>query len=619
MAASKYYPNCAPDDYAPDRPPPPPPPRNRNSQHYKYTSRSPPAQQHYPGSQGSWSSNPPPYIIPNDIPRRPPPSPPKYSTREGTKTTHRPEPDSNPNPGPNRSNRNGVVPNEQTNGVAANTGSDAEPPVDPKDRLHILRKLALAMGAAPLVFPIVTSTVFINLFLLETAGITARNVSVVLFVARAFDAISDPIVGILVNKTQQKGPSLKRWMTAALPFLMGSYFALWFTMDIPEWSKVLYYTVIYIILQVAFTVYSVPYSALIMYQTNNRQERDLVTAFRMTAEILFAVCSVAIFGGITTGSDLAGDEENCEAEKAELETKYVISALVVVGVVMASGVVTFFGTRERTDIRTASAKTPVWTATKRVMTHKPYVYLMMSYFCMYLSVAIVQGNLQIYFKHSLKKGEGTEFTVAVIILMSSGGLGVPLWQLVLTKFGKKVAVFAGVLVFVPALCSLYFVPSGINQWIIYSICFVTGFGLGSGYFMPWSMLPDVVDDYIVKYSESSDSIFYGFFVFFNKFAAGIGLGVSTLFLDIAGFDNSCGAEQGEDVDFTLRVLCAPGPSVLVLLYAFCIFMYPLNEDKCMENKEILQQRAKRQKALKEHNEQHVNPAYNYLPEYITAL
>ena len=97
------------------------------------------------------------------------------------------------------------------------------------------------------------------------------------------------------------------------------------------------------------------------------------------------------------------------------------------------------------------------------------------------------------------------------------------------------------------------------------------------------------------------------------------LGVSTLFLDIAGFDNTCGAEQGEDVDFTLRVLCAPGPSVLVLLYAFCIFMYPLNEDKCMENKEILQQRAKRQKALKEHNEQHVNPAYNYLPEYITAL
>ena len=84
----------------------------------------------------------------------------------------------------------------------------------------------------------------------------------------------------------------------------------------------------------------------------------------------------------------------------------------------------------------------------------------------------------------------------------------------------------GVLVFVPALCSLYFVPSGINQWIIYSICFVTGFGLGSGYFMPWSMLPDVVDDYIVKYSESSDSIFYGFFVFFNKFAAGIGLGTT---------------------------------------------------------------------------------------------
>ena len=81
------------------------------------------------------------------------------------------------------------------------------------------------MGAAPLVFPIVTSTVFINLFLLETAGITARNVSVVLFVARAFDAISDPIVGILVNKTQQKG-QLVNYASKLVSFL-NSIFANW--------------------------------------------------------------------------------------------------------------------------------------------------------------------------------------------------------------------------------------------------------------------------------------------------------------------------------------------------------------------------------------------------------
>ncbi|XP_075254115.1 sodium-dependent lysophosphatidylcholine symporter 1-like isoform X3 [Convolutriloba macropyga] len=487
-------------------------------------------------------------------------------------------------------------------------------PSDPKDRLPIQRKLALAVGAAPLVFPIVTSTVFINLFLLETAMLTARNVSVVLFVARAFDAISDPIVGVLVNKTQQKRPTLRRWMMAALPFLVGSYFALWLTMtEVDQWIRVVYYTIIYIILQVAFTVYSVPYSALIMYQTNNRRERDVITAFRMTAEIMFGVLAVGIMGGITGGSL---DSESCADSKDELALRYIISALVIVGVVLVSGVVTFFGTRERKDIRLASSGTPVWTATKRVMTHKPYVFLMLSYFCMYLAVAIVQGNLQIYFKHSLKKEK--EFTYAVIILMATGGLGVPLWQLVLLKWGKKAAVFLGVVVLVPALGSLFFVQEDVNQFVIYGLCFVAGFGLGSGYFMPWSMLPDVVDDYIVKYNESSESIFYGFFVFFNKFAAGIGLGVSVIFLEIAGYKNECG-EQNENVDTTLRWLCAPGPAALVLLYALCVALYPLNDKKCLENKEILLQRAKRNKAMKENTEQHVNPAYNYLPEYITAL
>ena len=82
------------------------------------------------------------------------------------------------------------------------------PKTPPSDIIPLGRKLALAMGAAPLSLPIVSATVFITLFLLDVVLLKPRYNSIVLLVGRSFDAISDPVVGFLVNKTQRKGKQL---------------------------------------------------------------------------------------------------------------------------------------------------------------------------------------------------------------------------------------------------------------------------------------------------------------------------------------------------------------------------------------------------------------------------
>jgi Na+/melibiose symporter-like transporter len=45
------------------------------------------------------------------------------------------------------------------------------------------------------------------------------------------------------------------------------------------------------------------------------------------------------------------------------------------------------------------------------------------------------------------------------------------------------------------------------------------------------MLPDVIDDYMIKYGERKESIFYSFYVFFTKFAVGGASGLSALALE----------------------------------------------------------------------------------------
>lgn len=45
------------------------------------------------------------------------------------------------------------------------------------------------------------------------------------------------------------------------------------------------------------------------------------------------------------------------------------------------------------------------------------------------------------------------------------------------------------------------------------------------------MLPDVIDEHMVKTGTKRESVFYSFFVFFTKLSTGVGLGLSTAFLE----------------------------------------------------------------------------------------
>jgi hypothetical protein len=46
-----------------------------------------------------------------------------------------------------------------------------------------------------------------------------------------------------------------------------------------------------------------------------------------------------------------------------------------------------------------------------------------------------------------------------------------------------------------------------------------------------SMLPDVIDEFMIKTGERNESIFYSFYVFFNKLSVGVAVGLSTLVLE----------------------------------------------------------------------------------------
>ncbi|KAJ8289396.1 hypothetical protein GJAV_G00000800 [Gymnothorax javanicus] len=89
-------------------------------------------------------------------------------------------------------------------------------------------------------------------------------------------------------------------------------------------------------------------------------------------------------------------------------------------------------------------------------------------------------------------------------------------------------------------------------------------------------------------SIGHEAIFYSFYVFFIKFAAGISLGVSTLSLDFAGYVTA-GCSQPEAVYLTLRMLVSPVPIVMIIVGLLILRTYPINEAARKHNHRLLQE------------------------------
>ena len=125
---------------------------------------------------------------------------------------------------------------------------------------------------------------------------------------------------------------------------------------------------------------------------------------------------------------------------------------------------------------------------------------------------------------------------------------------------------------------------------MFIVAFVSGLSISVNFLLPWSMLPDVIDEFMIKTGTRRESIFYSFYVFFTKLSSGVAVAVSTAFLEVGGYEdcpNGC-CIQKDSVALTLRLLMVPGPVLMILIALIFLWRHPIDENRRIEIKETLQ-------------------------------
>ncbi|XP_047668953.1 sodium-dependent lysophosphatidylcholine symporter 1-A isoform X2 [Tachysurus fulvidraco] len=469
--------------------------------------------------------------------------------------------------------------------------------------MSVCSKLCFAIGGAP--YQITGSALgfFLQIYLLDVAQLEPFYASIILFAGRVWDAVTDPTVGFLVSRSQwTRHGRMMPWILISTPFAVLSYFLIWVVPPV-EKGKVLWYLFFYCMFQSLQTCFHVPYSTLTMFISSEQKERDSATAYRMTVEVFGTVLGTAIQGQIVGGAtapclnytSFLNDSNNVmqlnsmvnvsHVTLEDTKQAYMIASGVISVIYIICAAVLFFGVREQEDVSIVKAECLSFVESlKLLQKHGPYVKLVTGFLFTSMAFMLMEGNFALFLTYTL--GLRGDFQNILLVIMLSGTLSIPLWQLFLTRFGKKSAVYVGITWAIPFMILVVCIESTLI--ITYIVAVASGASVAAAFLLPWSMLPDAVDDYKVQNpsSQGHEAIFFSFYVFFTKFASGVSLGISTLSLHFAGY-MSRGCVQPDSVKLTLKLLVSAVPVSFIILGLLIFRSYPINEERRRHNRQRL--------------------------------
>ncbi len=463
--------------------------------------------------------------------------------------------------------------------------------VDRGQKLDFKTKLAYGAGDLGPAITANISVFFLLVFFTNVAGIPAGLAGSILMVGKIWDAINDPFVGVLTDRTKSGrwGRRLPWLLYGAIPF--GIFFFLqWIVPTTNVWGLFWYYVIIGVISQVFYTVVNLPYTAMTPELTQDYDERTSLNsirfAFSIGGSILSLFLAKLIFSQI----------ENRQQQYLALAA--VCAVISILGLFWC-----VWGTRDR--ILAFEAKRsqseeaesiPITEQIKIVFNNKPFLFVIGIYLFSWLGVQITASVIPYFVIYCMKLKESDVPTV-MIGVQGTALLMLFVWGALSKQVGKKAVYFMGMFLWIIAATGLFFLQPG-QISLMYVLAVMAGCGVSVAYLVPWSMMPDVIELDELQTGQRSEGVFYGFMVLLQKFGLAFGLFLVGIALQSSGFQENIPGQiqlpiQPDNALLAIRIAVGPIPIICLIGGLFLTYFYPITREMHAEILLKLEERRKK--------------------------
>lgn len=437
-------------------------------------------------------------------------------------------------------------------------------------KLGTVKLAGFSILGVPLAAVFLPLGVYLPPFYAQTLGLGLSTVGLVFMLSRIWNALCDPLIGILSDNTNSRFGRRKPWMAAgAILFLPAVAAVYWPPHAVSAW----YLGISLFTLYLSWTLVGTPFAAWASELSNEYHERSRIQTYLLTGTAIGLMLTLLL--------------------PAVLDQLPGYDVFVKIGAMGAFAVVTFVPSVllllfrfQKSPQHTLDHSVSTWAALRHFATNPLVLRVMASDFFVATGQGI-RGALFVFFVSAymgLPKWASLLFLLQFVFGVFAG----PIWLRIGYRLGKHRTVVVGEITQILINLGLLFITPG-SFWPLLALTVTQGLAQGSGNLMLRAIVSDLADDHRLKTGREQSGLLFSIFNVTNNAAAAAAVGLA--YPLIAWFGFVPGHVNGHEALSALAILFAVGPAIGHLLSALLIWGFPLDERRQVELRSQLDERA----------------------------
>jgi GPH family glycoside/pentoside/hexuronide:cation symporter len=442
--------------------------------------------------------------------------------------------------------------------------------------VSISKKIAYAAPAFALAVVGIPVYVYIPKFYSDVVGIDIAVMGYIMFSVRLFDAVTDPAIGYLSDRTRTRYGRRIPYIAAGSILVAAAMFLLFIPPESTLLLNTIWFGVSIYLLFLFWTAVVVPFESLGPEITFDYNERT--SLFGMRDGLLIA-------GTLAAASSPAAVQWlfNLPPDADGVREKFFWIAVIYAPLLIGTCWWCAISIREK-QTNVQPQKMLMRQGLRQVAGNRPFMILLIAY-----TVSAIGNNLPatlilFYVEYVLKSPLADMFLMLYFV---TGIVFLPAWIFIARRTGKKAAWLTSMAVNTGAFIGVFFLGPG-DEAIYGVLVFLSGIGFGATLAIPSAIQADVIDYDELLTGARREGQYIGLWSISKKLAAAIGIGAGLSILGLVGYTPK--AEQPAAVLMTLRVLYALVPSLCNLVAIGIACAYPISGQIHAEIRRAIEQR-----------------------------
>jgi glycoside/pentoside/hexuronide:cation symporter, GPH family len=444
-------------------------------------------------------------------------------------------------------------------------------------KLSRRQMLRFSVGDLSTGIPLTIIMFFQLFFLTDVAGLRPDLAGWAVGLGRFWDAINDPIFGILSDRIRSRyGRRRVVLLFASIPLGI-SFMLLWIIPPFGPIGLTAYYALAFILFDTAFTLIHVSYNSLTPEMTRDYDERSTLNGYRMVVQISGTLAAIIL---VTVASWYIADKK-----------LLFILVGVCLGIATALPPLVVFKVTSEPSTEDKVPTISFWSAILATLKTRPFWMVMGMFLFSWTTASVISAMLVYFINYYLLIPEQANYFVLVAQFCAI--LFVPLMVWLAHKLDKRRAFIIGTASWVVVL--LVLASARPDQVVLcYLLAALSGMGIATAYVLPWSMVPDVVEYDQLRTGERREGSFYAFTSFFQKLGTGIALWGLGQILALTGYITPSSAVslpvQPHSAVLAIRITMGLAPAILLLPAILLAWRYPITRKSHEDLKEQIRAR-----------------------------